>query len=406
MEVFVARQPIFNGKIEVVAYELLYRNGMLNRAEIIDDNKATTDVLTNVFLQMGIDTIAEGKRAFVNFNEALLLQQVPRLLPANILAVEILETVVPTETLLQVCKQLKQEGYWVVLDDFVPSQAWLPLAKIADIIKIDFKNPKSLEARNYLLRHDVHQPEYLAEKIETKEEFMQARKQGYSYFQGYFFQKPVILSQKEMPLSSIQHLRLLKELYAENIDMKRFEEIVKRDMSLSYLLLKYVNSAFFSFRSQVQSIRHAAALLGQRELAKWLALITLRNLGKEQPSELLHVAVLRGRHCELIAACLPKGRTAIENFFFTGLFSLLDVFIGKPIEDILEFLPIAKEVKQALVGEKNLLNTVLNLIVSYEKGDWHKVQQYSDELKLPYDQLAPTYVSAICWEQELFRKDS
>ena len=302
MEVFVARQPIFNGKIEVVAYELLYRNGMLNRAELIDDNEATTDVLTNVFLQMGIDTIAEGKRAFVNFNEALLLQQVPRLLPANILAVEILETVVPTETLLQVCKQLKQEGYWVVLDDFVPSQAWLPLAKIADIIKIDFKNPKSLEARNYLLRHDVHQPEYLAEKIETKEEFMQARKQGYSYFQGYFFQKPVILSQKEMPLSSIQHLRLLKELYAENIDMKRFEEIVKRDMSLSYLLLKYVNSAFFSFRSQVQSIRHAAALLGQRELAKWLALITLRNLGQEQPSELLHVSVLRGRHCELIAA--------------------------------------------------------------------------------------------------------
>ena len=406
MEVFVARQPIFDNKIEVVAYELLYRNGMFNRAELIDDNQATTDVVTNVFLQMGIDTIAEGKRAFVNFNEALLLQQVPHLLPSNILAVEILETVTPNETLLQACKKLKQEGYWVVLDDFLPAPEWIPLAKIADIIKVDFKNPKSLEARNYLLRHDVHQPEYLAEKIETKEEFLQARQQGYTYFQGYFFQKPVILSQKEMPLSSIQYLRLLKELHVECVDLRRFEAIVKRDMSLSFLLLKYVNSAFFSFRSPVQSIRHAAALLGQRELAKWMALVTLRNLGQDQPSEVLHVSVLRGRHCELLAACLPKSGLAMEQFFFTGLFSLLDVFIGKSLGDILEHLPIAKEVKQALLGEKNILNTVLKLVVSYERGQWRDVQQYSDELKLPYDQLAPTYISAICWEQELFRKDA
>ena len=406
MEVFVARQPIFDNKIEVVAYELLYRNGMFNRAELIDDNQATTDVVTNVFLQMGIDTIAEGKRAFVNFNEALLLQQVPHLLPSNILAVEILETVTPNETLLQACKKLKQEGYWVVLDDFLPAPEWIPLAKIADIIKVDFKNPKSLEARNYLLRHDVHQPEYLAEKIETKEEFLQARQQGYTYFQGYFFQKPVILSQKEMPLSSIQYLRLLKELHVECVDLRRFEAIVKRDMSLSFLLLKYVNSAFFSFRSPVQSIRHAAALLGQRELAKWMALVTLRNLGQDQPSEVLHVSVLRGRHCELLAACLPKSGLAMEQFFFTGLFSLLDVFIGKSLGDILEHLPIAKEVKQALLGEKNILNTVLKVVVSYERGQWRDVQQYSDELKLPYDQLAPTYISAICWEQELFRKDA
>ncbi len=406
MEVFVARQPIFDNKIEVVAYELLYRNGMFNRAELIDDNQATTDVVTNVFLQMGIDTIAEGKRAFVNFNEALLLQQVPQLLPSHILAVEILETVTPNETLLQACKKLKQEGYWVVLDDFLPAPEWIPLAKIADIIKVDFKNPKSLEARNYLLRHDVHQPEYLAEKIETKEEFLQARQQGYTYFQGYFFQKPVILSQKEMPLSSIQYLRLLKELHVECVDLRRFEAIVKRDMSLSFLLLKYVNSAFFSFRSPVQSIRHAAALLGQRELAKWMALVTLRNLGQDQPSEVLHVSVLRGRHCELLAACLPKSGLAMEQFFFTGLFSLLDVFIGKSLGDILEHLPIAKEVKQALLGEKNILNTVLKLVVSYERGQWRDVQQYSDELKLPYDQLAPTYISAICWEQELFRKDA
>jgi len=355
---------------------------------------------------MGIDTIAEGKRAFVNFNEALLLQQVPHLLPSNILAVEILETVIPSEALLQACKKLKQEGYWVVLDDFLPAPEWIPLAKIADIIKVDFKNPKSLEARNYLLRHDVHQPEYLAEKIETKEEFLQARQQGYTYFQGYFFQKPVILSQKEMPLSSIQYLRLLKELHVECVDLRRFEAIVKRDMSLSFLLLKYVNSAFFSFRSPVQSIRHAAALLGQRELAKWMALVTLRNLGQDQPSEVLHVSVLRGRHCELLAACLPKSGLAMEQFFFTGLFSLLDVFIGKSLGDILEHLPIAKEVKQALLGEKNILNTVLKLVVSYERGQWRDVQQYSDELKLPYDQLAPTYISAICWEQELFRKDA
>ncbi len=406
MEVFVARQPIFDNKIEVVAYELLYRNGMFNRAEPIDDNQATTDVLTNVFLQMGIDTIAEGKRAFVNFNEALLLQQVPHLLPSHILAVEILETVIPNEALLQACKKLKEEGYWIVLDDFLPAPEWIPLAKIADIIKVDFKNPKSLEARNFLLRHGVQQPEYLAEKIETKEEFLQAKKQGYAYFQGYFFEKPVVLSQKEMPLASLHNLRLLKELHTEVVDLKRFEDIVKRDVSLSFLLLKYVNSAFFSFRSPIQSIRHAAVLLGQRELSKWVALVTLRNLGQGQPLEVLHVAVIRGRHCELIAACLFQKRIVKEEFFFTGLFSLLDVFIGKSLEEILEYLPVTRDVKQALLGEGNVLNRVLQLVISYERGQWSEVQRYCDELKLSYDQVAPTYISAICWEQELFRKDA
>ena len=141
--------------------------------------------------------------------------------------------------MLQACLKLKQEGYWVVLDDFLPSPAWLPLARIADIIKIDFKNPESHDARNYLLRQGVYQPEYLAEKIETKEEFMQARKQGYAYFQGYFFSKnQLFISQKEMPLASIQQLRLLKELYAENVDLKRFEEIVKRDMSINVFAFK------------------------------------------------------------------------------------------------------------------------------------------------------------------------
>ena len=403
MDIFVARQPIFNAESQVVAYELLFRNSELNQADYVDDNQATKEVLVNVFLQMGIDAITEGKKAFVNFSASLLQQQIPNLLPPDVLAVEILETVSPSQEVIDACMQLKKDGYWLVLDDFIPSPEWLPLASMADIIKVDFRDAKSLQTKSFLYRHGIYQPRFLAEKIETKDEFLQARAQGYTFFQGYFFSKPTILSQKEIPIVSAHHLYLSRELHSRIVNVHRFEAIVKRDMALSYQLLKYANSAFFGFHSPVQSIRHAAALLGQRELSKWIALVTLRNLSSKQPPELLHLAVIRGRHCELLAQYLQTS-LAPDYFFFTGLFSLLDAFLGQPLKDILSYLPIPDEVCQALLGQPNALRQLLELVIAYEKGDWPQVLQYSRQLQLPSSQLAPNYLSAISWEKEFFRE--
>ncbi len=403
MDIFVARQPIFNTQSQVVAYELLFRNSELNQAEYVDDNQATKEVLVNVFLQMGIDTITEGKKAFVNFSASLLQQQVPQLLPPDVLAVEILETVSPTQEVIDACVQLKKDGYWLVLDDFIPSPEWLPLASMADIIKVDFRDAKSLQTKSFLYRHGIYHPRFLAEKIETKDEFLQARTQGYTYFQGYFFSKPTVLSQKEIPIVSAHHLYLSRELHARIVNVHRFEAIVKRDMALSYQLLKYANSAFFGFHSPVHSIRHAAALLGQRELSKWIALVTLRSLSSEQPPELLHLAVIRGRHCELLAEHLSTSMPP-DYFFFTGLFSLLDAFLGRPLKNILSYLPIPDDVCQALLGHPNTLRQLLDLVIAYEKGDWPQVLQYSRQLQLPSSQLAPKYLSAISWEKDFFRE--
>lgn len=405
MDIFVARQPIFDQQNQVVAYELLFRSSPANVATHTDDTAATLEVLSNVFLQMGIDAITEGKRAFVNFGAALLLQQVPQLLPPEILAVEVLESVRPTPLIIDACLRLKQKGYWLVLDDFLPAEEWLPLVQAADIIKVDFRNPCSLQTRSFVHRHGHRHVRFLAEKVETRSDFQQACEDGYSLFQGYFFSRPTVLSQKSIPVASIYHLQLLRQLQAQLVDLHRFEAIVKRDMSLSYQLLTYANSAFFGFRMPVHSIRHAAALLGQQELAKWIGLATLRSISQNQPVELLRLAVIRGRQCELLAAHLRQCAIPADHFFFTGLFSLLDTFLAQPLDQIVPHLPVAAPVREALLRRPSALQATLDLAIAYERGDWTGVLQQSSRLQLATKELTPTYLEAIRWEQEFFRAE-
>lgn len=395
MDVFVARQPIFDPKQHVFAYELLFRSGGENNFFTqIDGDKATSNVLSNSFHNIGMDKLTDGKLAFVNFTRNLLIDEVPTLFPKDLVAVEILETVEPETEVVRACRKLKDMGYLIVLDDFVLQERFQPLIDLTDIIKVDFMQTQGDERRAVMEKINRGNIRYLAEKVETQEEYEQAVEYGYAYYQGYFFSKPKIVAGREISGNQMNYLQLLKELYRPQAHFSDFEKIIKQDVSISYKLLNYINSAFFSLPQKVRSIRHALALLGMVESRKWLTVVALSQIARQKPTELVTASLLRGHFCEMLAAKVGLEKWAAE-LFLVGLFSLIDAFLDQPLEEILSKLPIDDEIKRTLLGEETRFQKVLQLVISHEKGDWQRVNAYQKELNLSSLDITDIYLSSL-----------
>ena len=371
MDVFIARQPIFDAKQGVYGYELLYRSGLENVYSEADGDKASLSVIGNTLLVIGAKQISEGKRIFVNFTRKLLLEGAATYLPKKIGVVEILEDVEPDDELIEAIKTIRSQGYILALDDFVlRGNEDSPFLELVDIIKVDLRLTDEQEREAIAKRFpSPGSVKLLAEKTETREEFDNALEMGYSYFQGYFFCKPVILARRDISSHKIHYLRILKEISADNPSFDTIKQIIEHNPSLAYKLLKYVNSAFFGLRREISSIMHALQILGEAEIRRWVSLAIIMELGNDQPQELLRLCLLRARFSENLASNAGHKQQKSE-FFFMGLFSCMDVLLGRPMEEILEDLPIQTSIKEALLGKTNLFKTVLDLGIAYEKADW------------------------------------
>ena len=290
-------------------------------------------------------------------------------------------------------------GYLLALDDFSHDHKFKPLIQLADIIKVDFM-VTGTEERKAIIRRIGKNKKYLAEKVETREDFELALEMGYSYFQGYFFSKPVIIEGKDIPGNKLTYIQLLKELYSKQIDFQQIECIFKRDVSLSYKLLRYINSAIFSFRAEIHSINQALAMLGQKGLRKWLSLVALKGIGEDKPDELIVISVCRAMFCELIA---PKVGLAnrCSDLFLMGLFSLIDAFLDQPKFAVLTKLPISMEIIDALLGKQSLFNDVYNLVVYYEQGDWENLQATTAKLGLDEAEAAKLYIESLAMANQM-----
>lgn len=351
--IFVARQPIFDPHHNVFAYELLFRSGIQEYAPMVDDEYATLKLISNS-LVIGLNRLTSGKRAFINFNRQLLLSRIPRLFPRELVAIEILERVFPDERVIAMCEKMKEDGYLMVLDDFVFEEQFRPLVELADIIKIDFQAASPTErreifekARASLSPHLL----FLAEKIETREQYEEALTLGYTYFQGFFFQRPDIVTTREIPGSKLHYLQILNKICEPDFPIDEIENILKHDISLTYKLLRFINSASYGFKVTVRSVRHALALLGKREVKKWLSIIALSGIAEDKPLELMHSLITRARFCEAIAQSLEI-REHPTDYFFMGMFSMADACLDRPMDLILSELPLEPIVKDALLGKK------------------------------------------------------
>jgi EAL and modified HD-GYP domain-containing signal transduction protein len=367
----------------------------------LDGDAATSNVITNSFLVIGINSLTQGKKAFINFTENTLKQDIVSFFSKDVIAIEVLENIEPDSEIVEICKNLKKMGYTIALDDFVFAPKYKPLMKIADIIKIDFMQTPP-EQREWIIK-EFKTPglKFLAEKVETREDFDQGVKLGYSYFQGYFFSKPIIVSGQDLPSNKLNYIQLLKELYTFDPDFEKLTIFIERDVSLSYKLLRLINSAAFYLRNRITSIKHALVLLGLQEIKKWISLVALRDIGDDKPDELVKNSIIRARFGELLG---PKFglRNRRDEIFLMGMFSMIDALMNKPIEDILKELPISKDIEDALLGKDGLFKDILDLIVFYEKGEWDNLSSICNKLNISDIELPDIYLESLQWTNDIF----
>ena len=401
--VFVARQPIFDRALRVFAYELLFRTSDTDRAHILNPNAATSQVITASFLEIGLDQVTGGKPAFINFPRDLLLSGAATILPADLTVVEILEDVIPDRAVQAAAIDLKEAGYRLALDDFVHTAGYRELLRLADIVKVDFllTHPQSRQ-RLVSELSDSAGPSLalLAEKVENQGQFQEARALGFGLFQGYFFSRPVVLSRPSLPAAKTPYMRLLREAHGRDLDLRRVEELIKSDVSLTTKLLRYINAAAFPWSREIESVRRALLLLGEAQVRKWLSVVALSELARGKPQELATTSCVRGRFCELLGSRIDIGATELECFL-VGSLSLLDAMLDIPLKEAIDPLALPDTVRRALLKREGDLYLLLDLATSYERAEWDRTLDLCRTLRMPESDLPEIYFDTISWTDNI-----
>ncbi len=391
---FVARQPILDRAQNVFGYEILFRNGVEDYFNA-DPEIAARSTLDSSLL-FGITTLCDNRRAFVNCTREVLFKDLITLLPPPQAVAEILETVEPEDRVVAACKRLKASGYLIALDDFAPNDPRIPLAEYADIIKIDLRATRPEERAAMMRRFSSPKCKMLAEKIETPQEFQQASEMGFSYFQGYFFCKPELVTGREVPASQLHYVRLLEMVSRPEINVLELERMLKQEASISYRLLRYLNSPVFGMALEITSLRHAMAILGEREMRRWIRLVVAVGAAEQTCSELILMGLTRARFCELLSDRVPSN----GDLFLVGLLSVMDAILEVSMDVLLQQLPVEKETKAVLLGQKSKLQPVYQLMLACESGKWAESSALAHQLNLSDQDVATRWWQALQWAQE------
>jgi EAL and modified HD-GYP domain-containing signal transduction protein len=398
---FIARQPILSCRRDVFAYELLFRSGIENSFSGADLEHASASMFVTSFM-IGLQKLTGGQRAFVNCPRDFLLRDYISLFPRELVVVELLENIAPDAEVVAACRRLKEGGYLLALDDFVDTPDWAPLIEIADFIKVDFRLTNQDEQRALAARYRGKSIRMLAEKVETPEEFAEALGMGYSLFQGYFFCRPEMLQRRAIPASKLAYLDVLRAATAAELDIAALALKIKQEPSLTYKLLRYLNSAGFGLRAEIYSIPHALSLLGERELRKWIAVVAVGVMADGKPDELMTVPLVRGRFCELLAPAVGMAAHA-NDLFLLGLLSVMDAILDQPLAAILSELSVRDDIKAALLARSGLYSDMLELAIAHERADWAAVSGLAARLGVKEDQIPGIYLSAVDWASALRR---
>lgn len=396
MKVFVARQAIFNRKKQVVAYELLFRDGTSNSFPNISDDAATAKLIMDNQLNLGTRYLTSGKKALINIGPDALKQQLAQFLPAHDVILELLETIDPTVENYELVRELFHSKYQLALDDFEYTKEWEPFLKLARLVKFDIlQNPLSTITPlvdNFKNRKNI---KLLAEKVETEEDFAQAMQMGFHFFQGYFFAKPRIIEQNDIEINCAVAMLIYAEVLKPNMNMTKVAELFAQDTALAYKLLRLLNSGVFPIKNKIESLKQALVYLGNERTKKFVGLIMTAHIAEGKPTELTRLSIVRSRFCELIAKKLAPNMAGMS--FLTGLFSLLDAILDKPMSQVVNRLPFPEALRDALIGEPNTLYYILNVVKAYESGSWWRLQEACTLLNIEDNCLPDFHANAINW---------
>ena len=400
MYFYAARQPILDKEKKLFAYELLFRDSIDNIFPDIDADEATTKMIEASNFNLGISEFTGNKPAFINFTLETLAQGYPETLTTEEVVVEILETVKPGKKLLAICKDLHQKGYTIALDDYIHQSVWQHFYPFISIIKIDWQDTSIATIKDVKVAiQDFPHIKLLAEKVETYEEYNQALELDFELFQGFFFAKPEMVKTKSLSPSQMAMAELLYETSKKDLDLASITSVFERDVTLSYKLLRYANSAIFKRRNEISTIKQALVTLGSEELKRFLGLMFASNINPDKPSELINAAMVRAKFCELMAS---EVKPPIDNSiaFLTGLLSLIDAIVDEELASILSKLPLAQEIKDTLLTRKGVMASLIMLLEFIERAEWSKTTTVMETLGLEKSNVIKSYNEAIAWADE------
>ena len=396
MDIFVARQPIFDRRREVVGYELLFRSGLENAFGNNQADQASLAMLNTTLLGFGLDSLVGDKSAFINASRDVMIKEHWALFPPERTVIELLETVEPDDEIISACLAAKRAGYRIALDDFAWRPEYEPLLPHVDCIKVDFLATTGDQRAELVRRFARPGLRMLAEKVETYQEFHAGLAAGYDLFQGYFFCRPEMVTGRDVQPLQANLVRLLTEVSRPQIDFDSLEALIKREVTLSVKLLRYLHSAGLGWRHEVNSIGQALRVLGERPTRKWASLVSLTLIGEAKPRELMTTSLVRAQFCEELGALASLPDRQVDHFL-AGLLSTLDAILNQPMEQLLGQLSISDEISHALLDGDSLLGDTLRLAIAYDRADWWRVDSLSAKSAIAPKHLPEAYRRAVNW---------
>ena len=400
---FVARQPIFYENGQIWGYELLFRAGPdLNMANIKNEDLATFSVATCGFIRSQED-LDQTKKMCINFTEKLLLDGAPQGLPPAVTVIEVLENVLPSDQLVELLISYKQEGYLVAIDDYEGSEDIDELLSLADIIKVDILNKNVEQIQAIVDRIKDYKAVRIAEKVESREIMPALKKMGFTLYQGYYFAKPELLKGRKIGANEVSKLRVLQIVEDSTSKPEDIEKVIAADPSITYRLLRFLNSAGFGFSIQIKSIHHAVTLLGFKRLKNWLRMAILSDLLGNKTQELYVMALNRGKLLEELVNDDKIPAVGADTMFLFGLLSLMEAMLDMPMPELISQLPIPDDIKQGYVDPNSKFNKYLQLLTALEQSSAEEIQNLCKELKLGELSLADASLKSTVWANEMYQ---
>lgn len=402
---FIARQPIFNLDMNTVAYELLFRDGMTNRFPDVSAEYATSRMISDQFLSVPSQRIAGEHTSFINFPSRMIIDRSAEALDKNNVVIEILEDADPGEALLQAVREMYEHGYCFALDDFTLAPEWDVFLPYISIIKFDVQNYTLAQIQNYLSERKslTGHIKYLAEKIETKEEFKQYSDAGFSLFQGYFFCRPEVIKYKRLSQNQLAIFRLQMEVGRNKPDFRIIESLIKSDLTLSYKIMRYMKHTAFKHMGACNfsklTLSEVLRYLGENQLRRFVAVVVLASAANDTVTELYPMSMMRGKFCELIAEKMNEPMLA-ENAFMCGLFSLLDTLLELPMAELMTQIAVPQSVSNALCHQEGQLADMVRLCHYYEQQQWDEASRISHALGLAEGDIVEAMRKATIWAGE------
>jgi EAL and modified HD-GYP domain-containing signal transduction protein len=400
MFAFVARQAIYDTEKRVFAYELLFRDGVSNCFPDISPDEATSSMLADSHLSIGVENICFNKVSFINFHQDTIIHRFPSTLDPMNVVIEIVESVDVTPEFITACEQIKQQGYKLALDDYDFSDAWVPLLPLVKYIKIEADiidlNDPAIVSSIRKLQNDGKV--LIAEKVETLEAFEQYKAAGFDYFQGYFLSRPEMVKHKSVQVATSSILELVAASSSSTFDFKEINEVFEKDVGLTYKLMRFINNPLFNKRQTINSLHHAIRFLGEVELKKFIALLAIANLRGNKPVDLILSSLVRANFCKLMAKAMAHKENPPSSYIL-GLFSHMDALMDMPMAEIMKNLPFSDDVKTALceIHTNTDLALQLRICMAFERADWALIYEMSQKADIPEEALFNMYYESVQW---------